>query len=352
MAEIDALLKEDRRFPPSRHWQNTAHVIDPAYRVPPWVVFDLKLRAVEEGCVNPALKARGLARGQRPDLEEELLRAVPLGAVTLTTTARVSVLLSNGANLDAQVVKFSAPITLDAQNKPLKDSGRDLALLQVERHQVLVDLDHLVHERPMCRLDRREVRFPFRVEEAIDDALAAARRQVDRQAFLSVGCLDRAEQGGKVDVLGVDLVDDDEAAQAALAGPLHHPRGDHLDAGLRVDHHGHRFHRVECAAVARMRGAGRPEADVHWGDSTECRVTLVAESFGRPHLLADLTEAIALEGAEIVSATVEPPSQQRVRHTYTLELPDAAHLPTLMRAMRNVPGVYDVSRAQHHAGAH
>ncbi|WP_416967491.1 RelA/SpoT family protein [Streptomyces sp. 4F14] len=111
-------------------------------------------------------------------------------------------------------------------------------------------------------------------------------------------------------------------------------------------------HRVECAAVARMRAAGRPEADVHWGDSTECRVTLVAESFGRPHLLADLTEAIALEGAEIVSATVEPPSQQRVRHTYTLELPDAAQLPTLMRAMRNVPGVYDVSRAQHHAGAH
>ncbi|MHC5908389.1 ACT domain-containing protein, partial [Streptomyces sp. S6] len=111
-------------------------------------------------------------------------------------------------------------------------------------------------------------------------------------------------------------------------------------------------HRVECAAVARMRGAGRPEADVHWGDSTACRVTLLAESFGRPHLLADLTEAIALEGAEIVSATVEPPSQGRVRHTYTLELADAGELLSLMRAMRNVPGVYDVSRAQHHAGAH
>ncbi|MFE0451560.1 RelA/SpoT family protein [Streptomyces sp. NPDC058914] len=108
-------------------------------------------------------------------------------------------------------------------------------------------------------------------------------------------------------------------------------------------------HRVECAAVARMTNAGRAQVDVRWGDTTECRVTLVAESFGRPHLLADLTEAIALEGAEIVSATVEPPSQQRVRHTYTLQLPDAAHLPTLMRAMRNVPGVYDVSRAQHHA---
>ncbi|MEV0641681.1 HD domain-containing protein [Streptomyces sp. NPDC050619] len=105
-------------------------------------------------------------------------------------------------------------------------------------------------------------------------------------------------------------------------------------------------HRVECAAVARMKSAGRAEVGVRWGDTTACRVTLVAESFGRPHLLADLTEAMALEGAEIVSATVEPPSEQRVRHTYTVELPDAAHLPALMRAMRNVPGVYDVGRAQ------
>ncbi|MFG2462010.1 RelA/SpoT family protein [Streptomyces sp. NPDC048523] len=105
-------------------------------------------------------------------------------------------------------------------------------------------------------------------------------------------------------------------------------------------------HRVECDAVTRMKDAGRKEVGVRWGDTAECRVTLFAESFGRPHLLADLTEAMAGEGAEIVSATVEPPSQQRVRHTYTVQLPDAAQLPALMRAMRNVAGVYDVSRAQ------
>ncbi|GAA3295055.1 HD domain-containing protein [Streptomyces cinereospinus] len=110
-------------------------------------------------------------------------------------------------------------------------------------------------------------------------------------------------------------------------------------------------HRVGCAAVARMKSVGRTEVGVRWGRTSECRVTLVAESFGRPHLLADLTEAIALEGAEIVSATVEPPTQQRVRHTYTLQLADAAQLPALMRAMRNVAGVYDVSRAQYHAPA-
>ncbi|MFF7897073.1 RelA/SpoT family protein [Streptomyces sp. NPDC007907] len=105
-------------------------------------------------------------------------------------------------------------------------------------------------------------------------------------------------------------------------------------------------HRVECAAVARMKDGGRAEVGVHWGEAAECRVTLVAESFVRPHLLADLTEAMASEGAEIVSATVEPPTQQQVRHTYTVQLPDAGHLPGLMRAMRDVAGVYDVSRSQ------
>ncbi|CAM5436938.1 Bifunctional (P)ppGpp synthetase/guanosine-3',5'-bis(Diphosphate) 3'-pyrophosphohydrolase OS=Streptomyces alboniger OX=132473 GN=CP975_26705 PE=3 SV=1 [Streptomyces alboniger] len=110
-------------------------------------------------------------------------------------------------------------------------------------------------------------------------------------------------------------------------------------------------HRVGCPSVERMKEVGRAEVGVRWGDTAECRVTLTAESFGRAHLLADLTEAIAAEGVAIVSATVEPPTQQRVRHTYTLQLPDAAHLPGLMRAMRAVPGVYDVSRAQHPAAA-
>ncbi|GGP63526.1 RelA/SpoT family protein [Streptomyces calvus] len=107
-------------------------------------------------------------------------------------------------------------------------------------------------------------------------------------------------------------------------------------------------HRAGCPAVARMKGAGRAEVGARWGEGAECRVTLVAESFVRPHLLADLTEAMALEGAEIVSATVEPPDRQQVRHTYTVQLRDAARLPSLMRAMRHVAGVYDVSRAQSH----
>ncbi|GAA2625461.1 RelA/SpoT family protein [Streptomyces axinellae] len=111
-------------------------------------------------------------------------------------------------------------------------------------------------------------------------------------------------------------------------------------------------HRDTCQSVARMVSAGRTALAVRWEQgAVGCRVTLWAESFSRPHLLADLTEIIAAQGAAVVSAEVEPPREQRVRHTYTLQLPDAAGLPALMRAMQQVPGVYDVTRAVRQAAA-
>ena len=123
----------------------------------------------------------------------------------------------------------------------------DLALLEVERHQFLVDLDDLVDERAMRGFHRREIRVAGGIEEAVDDALATVGRQIDRQAFLAERGLDPGQHCGQVDVLGVDLVDDDEAAQPALGRPLHHPRRDHLDAGLRVDHDRRRLDGVERA---------------------------------------------------------------------------------------------------------
>ncbi|MFE3635439.1 bifunctional (p)ppGpp synthetase/guanosine-3',5'-bis(diphosphate) 3'-pyrophosphohydrolase [Streptomyces cellostaticus] len=159
-----------------------------------------------------------------------------------------------------------------------------------------------------------------------------------------------AENAGAARPRGADVLLDRPGATVRLAGCCTPVPPDGI-TGFAVRGGVVTVHRVECAAVAEMKNRGRTEVDVRWGDTTECRVTLVAESFGRPHLLADLTEAIALAGVDIVSATVEPPSQQRVRHTYTLQLPDAARLPALMRAMRDVPGVFDVARAQHQAPA-
>ncbi len=111
-----------------------AHVVDPAHRLPAWVSHELKKAAIEQACIQPVLQERGLARGERPEVEERLRRTVMERAMTglrFTAQRQVTVTLSNGAMLPAQVRKFSPPLLLDATGRPDKESGRDLALLQV-----------------------------------------------------------------------------------------------------------------------------------------------------------------------------------------------------------------------------
>ncbi|MFQ5845594.1 MAG: trypsin-like peptidase domain-containing protein, partial [Planctomycetota bacterium] len=108
-----------------------AHVVDPAYTLPPWVAHELKRKAVDLACVVPMLVRYGLMRGQRPDLEEQIRRGVDMAGIRLKPLPRVTVLLSNGEVLPAEVMKFSPPLLLDAAGKPVPESGRDLALLRV-----------------------------------------------------------------------------------------------------------------------------------------------------------------------------------------------------------------------------
>jgi S1-C subfamily serine protease/rhodanese-related sulfurtransferase len=109
-----------------------AHVVDPAHRRPDWVLKELKENAVEEACVLPVLRARGLAPRARSEVEERIRRRVSLDSVTLAPSARLIVLLSNGASFTAEVVKFDPPPLLDRRGQPSPGSGRDLALLRVE----------------------------------------------------------------------------------------------------------------------------------------------------------------------------------------------------------------------------
>src|SRR5919109_1590258 len=71
---------------------------------------------------------RGLASGERPDIEDGLVReaiaATPADRVTLEPA--VQVVLQNRMRLAAKIAKYSAPSGGDAM------SGRDLALLRVE----------------------------------------------------------------------------------------------------------------------------------------------------------------------------------------------------------------------------
>src|SRR5437773_1587704 len=112
-----------------------AHVIDPPHRLPPWVTHELKKKAIEQACVEPVLGARGLMRGQRPDVEEQIRRQasdVALATAKVAPHPKITVMLSNGTKLPAEVRKFSPPLLLDRNNKAVPDSGRDLALLRVK----------------------------------------------------------------------------------------------------------------------------------------------------------------------------------------------------------------------------
>ena len=110
-----------------------AHVVQPAQEAPRWLVNQLAQKAVVGACLTQMLTKRGLAAGERPDLEDQvrrqaLDRVLPSAKVELSPS--VSVLLSNGIRLSAKVTKYSAPVTAAAAAGMM--SGRDLALLQVE----------------------------------------------------------------------------------------------------------------------------------------------------------------------------------------------------------------------------
>src|SRR5262245_39950138 len=111
-----------------------AHVVDPVHRMPPWVTHELKKNAIDQACVDPALRTLGLMRGQNPEREEAIRRdatARAMSSAQVTPMPQLTVLLSSGVSLKAQVLKFSPPLGFDVNGKAAPDSGRDLALLRV-----------------------------------------------------------------------------------------------------------------------------------------------------------------------------------------------------------------------------
>lgn len=112
-----------------RGWLITnAHVVYVAHEPPQrWMTAHLVEKAFRADCLPAILSARDLAPGERPGLEDALVReavaATPAGVVSLEPT--VSVVLQNGVRLEARIAKYSPPPAGEAM------SGRDLALLRV-----------------------------------------------------------------------------------------------------------------------------------------------------------------------------------------------------------------------------
>jgi S1-C subfamily serine protease len=106
------------------------HVVQPAHETPRWLVNQQAQRAVSTACLPKALERARITPGERPDAEDAVKRKLldtVLPSTKVNLTPSVIVLLSNGARLKADVVKYSAPVS----GEPGALSGRDLALLKV-----------------------------------------------------------------------------------------------------------------------------------------------------------------------------------------------------------------------------
>jgi S1-C subfamily serine protease/rhodanese-related sulfurtransferase len=186
-----------------------AHVIDPARRLPPWVIQSLREKSIEQGCVEPALRTRGLVRGQRPDIEDQVRRQVQPSSIKVSPTPRVTVLLSNGTNLTAEVKRFSPPLGLDARGEPAPGSGRDLALLRVQDgvYPALAVSDR----HPNLGDPVRILGFP---------GVVLSHELLNRSVRLEASVTNGAVSGFKQDAIGQDVIQTDApAAHGNSGGP-------------------------------------------------------------------------------------------------------------------------------------
>jgi rhodanese-related sulfurtransferase len=187
-----------------------AHVVDPAYRLPPWVSHELKKKAIDEACVVPQLRARGLMRGERPDLEDEIRREATgraLASAKVEAQPQITVLLSNGMKLKAEVKKFSPLLLLDNAGKPLPGSGRDLALLRVA--------DGVY---PAIGLSKRDPQIGDPVHILGFPGVVLSHELLNQSSTLEASVTNGAVSGIKQDQIGQDLVQTDASAAHGNSG--------------------------------------------------------------------------------------------------------------------------------------
>jgi S1-C subfamily serine protease/rhodanese-related sulfurtransferase len=199
-------------FIDGRGWVITnAHVVDPAYRMPAWVTHEIKKTAIDKACVEPALRQRGLMKGQNPVVEEQIRRDASdkgLASAQVNATPQVTVSLSNGVKLPAEVKKFSAPLLLDSLGQPVKDSGRDLALLRVPEGTY-----------PALSISTRDAKVGDAVHILGFPGVVLSHELLNQSASIEATVTNGAVSGiDKQDAIGQDLVQTDASAAHGNSG--------------------------------------------------------------------------------------------------------------------------------------
>ena len=105
-------------------------------------------------------------------------------------------------------------------------------------------------------------------------------------------------------------------------------------------------HRRDCTNAAELQRQPERLLDVEWAPTAHSTflVNIQVEAIDRARLLSDITMVLSDAHVNILSATLSTTRDRVAKSRFTFEMAEAKHLDTVLRAVRGVPGVFDVYR--------
>jgi GTP pyrophosphokinase len=230
-----------------------------------------------------------------------------------------------------------------------------------EARRTAMPLQRLVSADAMAALSR-ELHFPdlSGLYAAIGEGHVSARHVVQRLVAL-LGGEEQAEEdlaeratpstvrlrrsGGDAGVVvrgdGSDLAD----LYMKLARCCTPVPGDEI-LGFVTRGGGVSVHRTDCTNAGDLQARAERLVDVAWSVSpgSVFLVGIQVEALDRHRLLSDITKVLADEKVNILSASVTTSRDRVAVSRFSFEMGDPKHLGHVLRAVRNVEGVYDVYR--------
>ncbi|WP_460825652.1 RelA/SpoT family protein [Nostocoides australiense] len=105
-------------------------------------------------------------------------------------------------------------------------------------------------------------------------------------------------------------------------------------------------HRVDCTNVAGLQAHPERILEVEWAPRSGSMflVQIQVEALDRNHLLADITRVLSDNQVNILGAQVHTTKKRVAYSTFMFEMGDPTHLEHVLNAVRNVQGVFEVTR--------
>ncbi|WP_203335532.1 RelA/SpoT family protein [Nocardioides limicola] len=105
-------------------------------------------------------------------------------------------------------------------------------------------------------------------------------------------------------------------------------------------------HRSDCTNAENLRTQPERVVEVSWAPTAQSTylVNIQVEALDRTRLLSDITMALSDVHVNILNASLTTTRDRVAKSRFTFEMADAKHLDTILKAVRNVPGVFDAYR--------